>query len=68
MQGNPADVALTRMSADRNLPVERRRCYRNGLDALMRIGREEGLGRSGLMRGVVAHVQRALIVNVTVRS
>ena len=53
------------MSADRNLPVKQRRNYRNGVDALFRIGREEGLLTRGLMRGVAAHVQRALIVNVT---
>jgi dicarboxylate transporter 10 len=62
--GNPADVGLTRMSADRGQPPQLRRHYRNGVDALVRIGREEGVAK-GLMRGVVPNVQRALIVNAT---
>lgn len=59
--GNPADVALTRMAGDARLPVEQRRNYRNGADALVKIAHDEGL--AGLLRGVVPNVQRSLVVN-----
>jgi len=61
--GNPPDVALTRMAADARAPAHLRRGYRDGLDAMARIAREEGFV-SGLMSGVVANVARAVAVNV----
>jgi solute carrier family 25 oxoglutarate transporter 11 len=40
--GNPADLAMVRMQADGRLPLELRRNYRHGGEALMRVVREEG--------------------------
>ena len=47
--GNPFDLAMVRMQADGKLPVEVRRGYKNGFDAIGRIVREEGV--STLWRG-----------------
>ncbi|OWR53948.1 mitochondrial 2-oxoglutarate/malate carrier protein-like [Danaus plexippus] len=59
--GTPAEVALIRMTADGRLPKEQRRNYKNVLDALMRIVREEGLLK--LWRGASPTVSRAMVVN-----
>lgn len=59
--GNPADVALTRTAGDARLPIAERRNYRNGIDALIKIGKEEGV--KGLFSGVVPNVQRSIVVN-----
>ena len=61
--GNPADLAMVRMQADGRLPVELRRNYRNGADALMRVAREEGVG--ALWRGCAPTVNRAMIVTAS---
>jgi len=60
--GNFPDVALTRMTSDKKLPVSQQRGYRNGVDAMIRIFREDGV-RKGLMCGVIANVQRSMLVN-----
>lgn len=62
LAGNPADVALTRMASDNKLPSELKRHYRNGVDAMLRIGREDGLVK-GLLRGAWTNVQRSVLVN-----
>ncbi|KOB64128.1 putative Mitochondrial 2-oxoglutarate/malate carrier protein, partial [Operophtera brumata] len=59
--GTPAEVALIRMTADGRLPVEQRRNYKNVVDALMRIVREEGVLK--LWRGATPTVCRAMVVN-----
>jgi len=59
--GTPAEVALVRMSADSRLPIADRRNYSNGVNAMLRIAREEGTGT--LWRGGVPTVQRAMILN-----
>ncbi|KAI8439821.1 hypothetical protein MSG28_013488 [Choristoneura fumiferana] len=59
--GNPAEVALIRMTADGRLPPEQRRNYTNVFNALGRMVSEEGAGT--LMRGVSATVSRAAVVN-----
>ncbi|XP_045775300.1 mitochondrial 2-oxoglutarate/malate carrier protein-like [Maniola jurtina] len=59
--GNPAEVALIRMTADGRLPPEKRRNYKNVFNALSRITSEEGA--STLFRGASATVFRAMIVN-----
>ena len=41
--GTPADAALIRMQSDTTLPEAQRRNYKNGLDAMTRMLREEGL-------------------------
>ncbi|XP_045522896.1 mitochondrial 2-oxoglutarate/malate carrier protein-like [Pieris brassicae] len=59
--GNPAEIALIRMTADGRLPPDKRRNYKHVIDALARICREEGTG--ALMRGMTATVTRAMVVN-----
>lgn len=49
--GNPADIVLVRMTTDSLRPPEKQLGYRNALDGVMRIARDEGL--SALMRGAV---------------
>lgn len=49
------------MTADGRLPEAERRNYRNVIDALMRIYREEGL--LTLWRGAVPTMGRAMVVN-----
>ena len=61
--GNPADLAMVRMQADGRLPVELRRNYRNGADALFRVAREEGA--FALWRGCGPTVNRAMIVTAS---
>lgn len=59
--GTPAEVALIRMTADGRLPKEQRRNYKNVVDALMRIVKEEGVLK--LWRGAAPTVMRAMVVN-----
>lgn len=57
----PTEVALIRMQADGNLPVEQRHNYRNVFDAFSRIFRSEGI--AGLWRGLTPTVARAMALN-----
>ncbi|CAH2044187.1 unnamed protein product, partial [Iphiclides podalirius] len=59
--GNPAEVALVRMTADGRLPADLRRNYRNVFNAIARITREEGFFT--LFRGVQTSAMRSMIVN-----
>jgi len=59
--GNPAEVALVRMTSDGRLPPEERRNYTNAFSALWRIAREEGL--RVLWRGTSPTVLRAMVLN-----
>ena len=61
--GNPADLAMVRMQADGRLPVELRRNYKHGGEALMRVVREEGV--LALWRGCSPTVTRAMIVTAS---
>lgn len=56
--GNAADVINVRMQHDAALPPEKRRGYRNALDGLVRLAREEGI-RAGVFRGVWPNSLRA---------
>lgn len=58
--GNPGDVVNVRMQNDGQLPAAQRRNYRNALDGVIRISREEGL--AALMRGVGPNVNRAILM------
>jgi len=58
---NPTDVALIRFQSDNSLPQAERRNYKNVVDALVRIGKEEGI--KGLWTGAVPTVTRAMAVN-----
>jgi len=60
--GNPCDLALVRMQADGQLPVEERRNYTNVFNALSRIAREDGV--LALWRGSQPTVARAMAMNV----
>lgn len=59
--GTPAEVALIRMTSDGRLPEAERRNYKNGIDALLRIAREEGVGT--LWKGCTPTVGRAMVLN-----
>lgn len=59
--GTPAELCLIRMTSDGRLPPDQRRNYSNAFTALYRIGREEGV--SGLWRGAVPTMGRAIVVN-----
>eukprot|EP01017_Pseudomicrothorax_dubius_P039815 TRINITY_DN6157_c0_g1_i3.p1 TRINITY_DN6157_c0_g1~~TRINITY_DN6157_c0_g1_i3.p1 ORF type:complete len:265 (+),score=81.78 TRINITY_DN6157_c0_g1_i3:137-931(+) len=60
--GNPMDLILVRFQSDGLLPPEQRRNYKNAIDALIRITREEGL--LTLWRGSSPTVLRAIAVNL----
>jgi len=58
--GNPADVLNVRMQNDLSLPPEQRRNYKNALDGLARMIREEGT--NAMMRGLVANTSRGVLM------
>lgn len=60
--GNPAEVALIRMTADGRLPPAERRGYTSVFNALGRVTSEEGLAT--LWRGTSATVGRAMLLNI----
>ena len=60
--GNPPDLALVRMQADNQLPVNERRNYKNVFDAFARITKEEGI--LGLWRGATPTIIRAVVLNL----
>eukprot|EP00658_Telonema_sp_P-2_P066758 TRINITY_DN55720_c0_g1_i1.p2 TRINITY_DN55720_c0_g1~~TRINITY_DN55720_c0_g1_i1.p2 ORF type:complete len:300 (+),score=77.52 TRINITY_DN55720_c0_g1_i1:234-1133(+) len=60
--GTPADAALIRMQGDSTLPKEQRRNYKNGLDAMMRMAKEEGM--AGFFAGAFPTIVRGLAMNV----
>ncbi|QRW00078.1 mitochondrial carrier protein [Ceratobasidium sp. AG-Ba] len=59
--GNPADVLLVRMTTDEVRPPKERYNYKNAVDGLIRLVREEGF--SALGRGMSANVTRAVLMN-----
>ena len=62
LAGNPFDIAMVRMQADGQAPVEQRRGYTNVFTAVGRIVKEEGL--MTLWRGSIPMVCRAIAMNV----
>lgn len=58
---NPTDVSLIRFQSDNYLPPAERRNYKNVIDALITIKREEGV--QGLWRGAVPTITRACFLN-----
>lgn len=58
--GNPGDILNVRMQSDRSLPPDKQRNYKNALDGLIRMAREEGIG--SLFRGVGPNSARALLM------
>ncbi|KAB5594134.1 hypothetical protein CTheo_2471 [Ceratobasidium theobromae] len=59
--GNPADILLVRMTTDEVRPSKDRFHYKNAIDGLIRLVREEGV--SALGRGLSANVTRAVLMN-----
>jgi dicarboxylate transporter 10 len=62
MMGQPADLVNVRMQNDVKLPFEQRRHYRNALDGLYRIAREEKL--STLFNGGSMAICRAMMMTI----
>lgn len=60
--GTPADAALVRMQADTKLPIEQQRGYKNGVDALYKMARYEGL--NGFFVGATPTIIRGLAINI----
>ena len=63
---NPCDLALVRMQADKALPMEERRNYKNVLDAFSRIVKEEGV--MACWNGAGPTVARAVAMNVSMMA
>ncbi|KAJ5038088.1 uncharacterized protein L3040_006959 [Drepanopeziza brunnea f. sp. 'multigermtubi'] len=61
--GNPADVLNVRMQHDAALPMEQRRSYKNAVDGLVRMTREEGW--KTLFRGVWPNSMRAVLMTAS---
>lgn len=60
--GNPCDLALIRMQGDHTLPMAERRNYKNVIDALYRIAKEEGI--LSWWKGCGPTVVRAMALNM----
>ncbi|KAG1319617.1 hypothetical protein G6F62_011755 [Rhizopus arrhizus] len=61
--GNPSDVVNVRMQNDGQLPPNKRRNYKNVLDGMIRICREEG--PRVLLRGLGSSTNRAVLITVS---
>lgn len=61
--GNPSDVVNVRMQNDGQLPLSQRRNYKNAIDGLIRICREEGA--QVLLRGLGYSTTRAVVMTVS---
>ncbi|CAG8960128.1 hypothetical protein HYFRA_00010607 [Hymenoscyphus fraxineus] len=61
--GNPADVLNVRMQHDAALPPSQRRNYKNAVDGLIRMTREEGW--KSLFRGVWPNSMRAVLMTAS---
>jgi len=64
MAGLPTEVALVRMSAESKLPVAQQRNYKNSIDCIYRIAKEEGVLK--LWSGGVPTVIRATLLSASV--
>lgn len=61
--GNAADVVNVRMQQEAVLPASHKRQYRNGLDGMIKMARNEGL--SSWFRGVWPNATRAALMNAS---
>lgn len=61
--GNPADVLNVRMQHDAALPPAQRRNYKNAIEGLVRMTREEGV--KSLFRGVWPNSARAVLMTAS---
>ncbi|KAI8994719.1 mitochondrial carrier domain-containing protein [Pilobolus umbonatus] len=64
--GNPSDVVNVRMQNDGQLPISQRRNYKNVVDGMYRICREEG--PKVLLRGLSSSTYRAVLITVSQMS
>lgn len=60
--GTPFDVALVRMQSDGTKPLAERRGYKGIFDALIKIGRSEGV--AGLWSGLAPNILRGMSMNM----
>lgn len=63
--GNPADIVNIRMQNDRSLPPHEQRGYRNALDGLLRIVREEKGGVRALYTGLAPNISRGVLMTAS---
>ncbi|KAJ1034836.1 hypothetical protein NDA13_001090 [Ustilago tritici] len=61
--GNPAEIVLVRMCSDLNLPKDARYGYKNCIDGLVRIVKDDGAGT--LFRGLSPNVFRSVVMNIS---
>lgn len=61
--GNPADVLNVRMQHDAALPIAERRNYKNAIEGLIRMTKEEGW--KSLFRGVWPNSMRAILMTAS---
>ncbi|EPS45006.1 hypothetical protein H072_1022 [Dactylellina haptotyla CBS 200.50] len=61
--GNPADIINVRMQQDGALPPEKRRNYKNAIDGLIKMVRQEGL--TSLFRGVGPNSGRGALMTAS---
>lgn len=59
--GTPADVVLVRMQADGRLPMAMRRNYRNALDGVYQVAKNEGIAT--MWKGCTPNVYRAMLMS-----
>lgn len=61
--GNPAEIVLVRMCSDLNLPKESRYGYKNCVDGLVHIVKDDGAAT--LFRGLTPNIVRSVVMNVS---
>ncbi|GBE84133.1 Mitochondrial dicarboxylate transporter [Sparassis crispa] len=61
--GNPGEIMMVRLQGDHAKPPEKRLNYKNCIDGLIRMVREEGA--SSLTRGIGPNVFRAILMNAS---
>ncbi len=66
MTGNPAEVVLVRTCSDLNKPLAQRYAYRNCIDGLIRITKDEGA--VVLFKGLGPNIVRSVAMNVSQRE
>lgn len=63
--GNPADIVNIRMQNDRSLPPADRRNYKNAIDGLIRIIREDKGGVTALFTGLSPNIARGVLMTAS---
>lgn len=63
--GNPADIVNIRMQNDRSLPKSQQRNYRNAIDGLIRIVREDAGGFRALYTGIGPNISRGVLMTAS---